>query len=173
MEIHRFEKVWIAASILLIVGFISTVAYGAVGPGVKMVDESGGQVDPGTIKNSNFDQTDNFRQPGVYQQGENQFAIYMVAKQFLFQPGSTEPIRIPAGSTVTLYVTSGDVIHGFQIAGTNVNTMVIPGQVAEITVEFNEAKSYGIVCHEYCGAGHHTMEGKITVVPPSEYEGGA
>jgi cytochrome c oxidase subunit 2 len=55
--------------------------------------------------------------------------------------------------------------------GTNVNTMVVPGQVAEITVEFDEPAEHGILCNEYCGQGHHDMEGKINVVPEDEYGG--
>jgi cytochrome c oxidase subunit 2 len=97
--------------------------------------------------------------------------VYVVARQFLFDPGTSEPIRLPAGSTVTFHVTSADVVHGFDLADTNVNTMVIPGQVAKLTVEFDEPATYGIICHEYCGAGHHTMEGKVVVVPESEYDG--
>jgi len=50
--------------------------------------------------------------------------------------------------------------------------MAVPGQVAEITVRFDEPAQYGIVCHEYCGAAHHTMAGQLVVVPEDEYEGG-
>jgi cytochrome c oxidase subunit 2 len=171
MEIHRFEKLWLVAALLLIVGFIATVTYGAVGAGVEMVDDDGGTVDQTAIANNNYDGA-NFREPGVYQTGENTFDVYVVSRQFLFQPGTSSPIRLPAGSTVTFYITSADVIHGFEIPGTNVNSMAIPGQVAKITVRFEETGQYGIVCHEYCGAGHHTMEGSIEIVPESEYEGG-
>jgi cytochrome c oxidase subunit 2 len=51
----------------------------------------------------------------------------------------------------------------------------VPGQVSEITVQFSEQsepKEYGILCNEYCGSAHHTMEGKLVVVPQSEWEGG-
>jgi cytochrome c oxidase subunit 2 len=148
---------------VLIVGFIVTIVYGAVFAGVQMVDASGGTVDQTNLEGTEF--TD----PGVRQVGEDEYVVYVVARQFLFQPGSAEPIRVPSDSTVTFRVTSPDVVHGFNIAGTNVNTMVIPGQVAELTVEFDEPGEYGIVCHEYCGAGHHTMEGKLVVVPESEF----
>jgi len=47
--------------------------------------------------------------------------------------------------------------------------MAVPGQVAEITVRFDEPAEYGIVCHEYCGAGHHEMGGSVEVVPKSNY----
>ncbi|WP_372909655.1 cytochrome c oxidase subunit II [Salinigranum sp.] len=164
MEIHRFEKLWVALSLLLIVGFIGTVTYGAVGAGVKMVDESGGTVDANALNDH-----PRFGEPGTYQTGENEYEVYVVARQFLFEPGTNEPIRVPAGSTVTFHITSSDVIHGFEVAGTNINAMVIPGQVADVTVRFEETRNYGIICHEYCGAAHHTMEGQIQVVPQSEF----
>ncbi len=164
MEIHRFEKLWVALSLLLIVGFIGTVTYGAVGAGVKMVDESGGTVDPNALNDH-----PRFGEPGTYQTGENEYDVYVVSRQFLFEPGTNEPIRVPAGSTVRFHITSSDVVHGFEVAGTNINTMVIPGQVTQITVRFEEPRSYGVICHEYCGAAHHTMEGQIQVVPPSDF----
>jgi cytochrome c oxidase subunit 2 len=165
MEVHRFEKAWAVVSVVLIVAFIGTVTYGTLGAGVEMVDDSGGTVDAGDLENTEF------AEPGVRQVGEDEYEAYVVARQFLFQPGTSEPIRVPADSTVTFYVTSADVVHGFQLVGTNVNTMVIPGQVAEVTVEFDEPRTYGVVCHEYCGAAHHDMAGQVVVVPPEEYEG--
>lgn len=170
MEIHRYEKAWFVAGMVLIVGFIATVVYGAVGPGVAMVDDSGGTVGSAPIANGNYDQTDAFREPGVYRTDEGSFDVYIVAQQFAFQPGTGDPIRLPAGSEVTFHVASADVTHGFNLAGTNVNTMVIPGQVAEITTRFDEPASYGIVCHEYCGGGHHNMAGSLEVVPAAEYD---
>ena len=164
MEIHHYEKLWLIASMLLIVGFIATITYGAVGLGIAMVDDSGDVIDPDSV-----DQEEPFDEPRVEQVGENEYDAYVVARSFVFQP---DPIEVPEGSTVNFYVTSPDVIHGFQLAGTNVNTMVIPGEVAEITVEFDEPGEYGIVCNEYCGAGHHDMEGELIVVPEEEYEGG-
>jgi cytochrome c oxidase subunit 2 len=165
MEIHDFEKLWLVAALVLIIGFIATVTYGAVGAGVKMVDDSGGTVDP-----ANLDQHEKFGTPGVYKTGANSYDVYVIARQFLFEPGTSQPVRVPANSRVTFHVTSSDVIHGFEVAGTNVNIMAVPGQVAKVTVRFDEAGEHGIVCHEYCGAGHHTMAGSMVVVPESEYD---
>jgi cytochrome c oxidase subunit 2 len=165
MKIHRFEKFWTATALLLIVGLISTVAYGAVGPGVDMVDDSGGTVDSSDLSDTPF------AEPGVEQTGEDEFDVYVVSRRFSFSPGTGQPITVPAGSTVTFHVTSADVLHGFEVVGTNVNVMVIPGQVAEITVRFDTPRTYGIVCNEYCGSGHHVMAGQLDVVEPSEYEG--
>ena len=165
MEIHRFEKVWLVAALLLIVGFIATITYGAVGAGVAMVSDSGGTLDATAL-----DEHPEFSDPGVRQIGENRYAVYVVARQFAFEPGTGTPIEVPAGSRVTFYVTSADVVHGFNLVGTNLNTMAVPGQVAEVTVEFpEEPRTYDIVCHEYCGSGHHEMAGDLRTVPPSEF----
>jgi len=168
VEIHRYEKLWTAASLVIIVGFIATITYGTVVVGVAMVDDSGGTIDADSLNDH-----PEFGDPGVEatttEDGEPAADAYVVARQYLFQPGTAEPITVPADTPVTFHVTSGDVTHGFSVVGTNVNTMVIPGQVAEITVEFSETGEYGLVCHEYCGAGHHDMAGSIEVVPRSEF----
>ena len=164
MEIHRFERLWLGLSILLVVALIGTVAYGAVAEGVKMVDDSGGTVQPGELSDH-----PEFSDPGVRQVGENEYEVWVVPRQFFFDPGTSQPIRVPAGSTVTFHVTSGDVVHGFEVANTNINTMVIPGQIATVTAEFDDPAEYGLVCHEYCGSGHHSMEGKLEVVPQSQF----
>ena len=41
--------------------------------------------------------------------------------------------------------------------------MLIPGQVSRATYTFREPGEHLLVCHEYCGAGHHLMFGKVTV----------
>jgi len=162
MHIHAYEKLWLAASIVLILLLIGSVTYGAVGPGVAMVADSEPPIDAGAL-----DEDDRFAEPRVEQVGENEYEVYVVAYQYGFDP---DPIVVPEDSTVTFYVTAEDVIHGFQIVETNANTMVVPGEVAEITVEVDEPSEYGIVCNEYCGPGHHVMEGTLEVVSQSEYE---
>jgi cytochrome c oxidase subunit 2 len=170
MELHRYERIWLAGALALVVAFIATVVYGSVGAGVTMVEDDGGTIDADTVAEGSFEETSNFREPGVYRSGPNEYDVYVVARQFAFEPGSREPLRLPAGSRVTFHVTSADVVHGFNLVGTNVNVMVIPGQVATMTVEFDEETDYGMVCHEYCGAAHHTMAGTVEVVPASQYD---
>jgi cytochrome c oxidase subunit 2 len=162
MHIHAYEKIWLAASVLLILFLLGSVTYGAVGPGVAMVSDTEPAIDAGAL-----DEDERFSEPRVERVGENEYAAYVVARQFGFQP---DPIVLPANSTVTFYITSADVIHGFEVAGTNANTMVVPGEVSEITVKIEEPQEYGLICNEYCGAGHHVMEGKVNVVSQAEYE---
>jgi len=146
----------------LIVGFIATVTYGAVGPGIAMIDDDGGSIDPDTINDD-----ERFSDPGVTHVGGNEYEATVVAQAWLYTPSE---ITVPANSTVTFYVTSRDVTHSFTVAGTNVNTMVVPGEVSQMTVKFDEPGEYGILCNEYCGAQHHTMEGKLNVVPEDEFD---
>jgi len=164
MEIHRFERAWLVAALVLIVAFVGTIVYGAVGAGVAMVDDSGGTVDATEPTTS-----PNFNDPGVYRTGDGEYDVYVLARQFSFAPGSGSPITVPAGSNVTFHVASADVTHGFNLVGTNVNTMVIPGQVSELTVSFDDPATYRLACHEYCGAAHHDMEGTVEVVPRDQF----
>lgn len=161
MNIHTYEKLWLAAAMVLIVGFIATITYGAVGPGVSMVDDDGGSIDPDAISDH-----ERFGDTGVTHVGGNEYEVDVVAQAWSYSPGE---IEVPAGSEVTFYVTSRDVTHSFSVVGTNINTMVIPGEVSQMTVEFDEPGEYGILCNEYCGQGHHNMEGKLTVVPEDEF----
>jgi cytochrome c oxidase subunit 2 len=72
-------------------------------------------------------------------------------------------IRVPVRTPVTFRVTSSDVLHGFQIVGTNVNLTVSPGYVSEVTTTFARPGEYLIVCNEYCGLAHHLMQGRVIV----------
>jgi cytochrome c oxidase subunit 2 len=57
------------------------------------------------------------------------------------------------------------VIHGFKIENTNVNVMLLPGQVSKVTAHFDKPGTYVFICHEYCGIGHQAMSGKLIVEP--------
>ncbi|MFP9191598.1 cytochrome c oxidase subunit II [Natronosalvus vescus] len=167
MNIHAYEKLWLIAALLLIVGFVATITYGAVGLGIAMVDDSEETLDPNAL-----DEHERFGDLGVHQTGENQYDVNVRAYQFNYDPGTTavhDPIVLPENSEVTFYVTSSDVIHSFSLVGTNVNSMVIPGEVSAMTVEFGDPDEYGILCNEYCGSGHHAMEGIVQVVPEEDF----
>jgi cytochrome c oxidase subunit 2 len=171
MEIHKYEKLWFGLSLLLIVGFIGTITFGAVGAGVEMVNDDGGTVSPSNMTN-HPDFADWPDAKAKHVEG-NQYEIAVQARQFAFLPGTGNPIEVPANSEVTFHISSPDVTHGFSVVGTNVNTMVIPGQMSEITVEFDDPGEYGLICHEFCGAGHEEMAGEVVVVPEDEWEGDA
>ncbi|MDZ7379280.1 MAG: cytochrome c oxidase subunit II [candidate division KSB1 bacterium] len=84
----------------------------------------------------------------------------MLAQIWSFTPNE---VRVPAGSLVTFYVTSKDVTHGFRIENTNVNVMLLPGQISKVTARFDKPGTYQFICHEYCGLGHQVMSGRLIV----------
>ena len=87
----------------------------------------------------------------------------MRAEFYVFRPdGGARPGRRP----VTFRITSPDVLHGFQIVGTNVNLTVSPGYVSQVTTTFDTPGEYLVVCNEYCGLAHHLMQGTIVVEAP-------
>jgi len=102
-----------------------------------------------------------FDEGEVIEHTEDRFEIHYLAMMWEFEP---ENVEVPSGSTVDLYLTSDDVLHGFQILGTNVNLMAVPGTVNYARVKLDEPGEYRIVCHEYCGSEHHAMAASITVV---------
>jgi cytochrome c oxidase subunit 2 len=69
---------------------------------------------------------------------------------------------------VTLRFASPDVIHGLLVTSTNVNTMVMPGYVAQVHTEFTRTGDLLMPCHEYCGLGHSEMWATVQVIPPNE-----
>ena len=75
-------------------------------------------------------------------------------------------VTIPSelrGEQIRIISTTRDVIHGMKITDTNVNVMVIPGQISEVDVTFDEEGTHTLVCHEYCGIQHHVMGAEIVV----------
>jgi len=96
----------------------------------------------------------------VIEHAEGRYEAHVLAMMWEFEPAELE---FPRGSTVDLYLTSDDVLHGFQILGTNVNLMAVPGAVNYARVRFDEPGEYRIVCHEFCGSEHHDMMARITV----------
>ena len=91
----------------------------------------------------------------------------VVATQFMFVPRC---IAVPQGRRVTLRFSTPDVIHGLLITGTNVNTMVVPGYVAQVHTEFTRSGDLLMPCHEYCGIGHSEMWATVQVLPEGEFK---
>ena len=94
----------------------------------------------------------------------------MITTQFEFVPNC---IVLPAETDVTLRFASPDVIHGILVTGTNVNTMVIPGYVAQVHTQFAKTGDLLMPCHEFCGLGHSQMMATVRVVPPEAFHPGA
>ncbi|MFL5787444.1 MAG: cytochrome c oxidase subunit II [Flavisolibacter sp.] len=105
-----------------------------------------------------FDKT--YTEPKVVKLDENTYQVFAVAQMWQFQPSQ---ISIPAGSEVDFFLTSKDVIHGFNIYEKNVNLMAVFGNINKTTVKFEKPGVYKITCHEYCGIGHQNMQAEVIV----------
>ena len=103
---------------------------------------------------------------GTAVQPDGSTIVRVLAQQYSFVPAC---IVVPTGTRVVFRVTSPDVVHGFLIAGTNVNTMVVPGFVAEVRTRFDRPGDHLMPCHEYCSTGHEGMWARVKVVDKSEF----
>lgn len=153
MKVDFYEKIWIGVAALMLVGFLSAIVYGSVVHSIHPPSHIE-TIDPLKVRTET-----EFAEPGVTV-GDDGVTVVVVAELFRFRP---EVIRVPAGRPITFRLTSPDVIHGFQVVGTNANTMAIPGYVSEFTITFPEPTEHLIVCNEYCGLAHHMMQGRLVV----------
>ncbi len=154
MHVELYERIWMWAAGLLIVAFLGaillTTATQAVQPPSHVET-----VDPTTLATH-----PEFATPAVARRPDGSVVVTIVASMFEFGP---DPIEVPAHAPVTFRITSADVVHGFQIVGTNANAMAVPGYVSQFTVTFDAPGEHTIACNEYCGLVHHAMVGKLIV----------
>lgn len=158
MHMHKYEKIWLIFGMSCLVLFLAIVGIQAFKMGTQ--PPSGHvHIDPEKVK-----ETKPFDKPGLKKIGKNEYELIIVASAFNYDLGTAEKkVSIPKGSRVTYKVATTDVVHGFSVAGTNVNMMIEPGYVSELTVTHDRVGTFTIVCNEYCGAGHHMMFASIEV----------
>ncbi|MFN7961171.1 MAG: cytochrome c oxidase subunit II [Thermoanaerobaculia bacterium] len=158
MKVHLYERIWMWLAAAMILGFVSAVVFAAGSHAIHPPSHME-TVDPTQVRIRG-----EFTEPRVEQRADGSVLVVGLAEMFTFRPNT---LRVPAGRPVTFRLTSPDVIHGFEIVGTNVNATVVPGYISQTTVTFDRPGEYLIVCNEYCGLAHHLMQGRLIV------EGGA
>lgn len=157
LHVDPYERNWMRIAAVTMVIFAIAVTAAGLALGIQVPTDEG-RVDPNTLAT-----TPPWSEPGLREvvPGE-EYDLYMVARRFAFIPLEVE---IPQGARVNFYATSGDVQHGLLLEGTNVNFMIIPGQVSKLSAVFDDVGEYDYICHEYCGLAHHQMAGVLRVVP--------
>lgn len=140
------EKKLIAVALVISAGHMILIAYAAYALGINV---------PGCTK-----EVKPFTAGSLTKQGDNRYELHVLAKMWSFEPSR---IVVPLGSVVDVYLTSKDVTHGFHINNTNVNLTAVPFVVNYAQVKFKKPGIYPIICHEYCGSGHHHMSAFIDV----------
>jgi len=154
MSVYFYEKVWIAISALLIVIFIGSILITSA----SHLSTPPSHIE--TIKPQEVMRNPQLWKPGVVPLSDGSLQVTITARIWSFIPSRLE---IPSGRKVRFRITSPDVIHGFQIIGTNINMMAVPGYISEVATQFDLPGKYLLVCNEYCGIGHHNMSMQIEV----------
>lgn len=165
MHLHKYEKVWIVFGLASLVLFLLIIGFAAFWKGTHPQSHIE-TIDPQNVEANESFQPDNL---GLTEVADGKYVVNMVASAFNYDFGTeddgtaTKTIRVPKGSTVLFQVTSKDVVHGFQVAGTNVNMMVEPGHISRFESVMKNNGEFTVVCNEYCGIGHHLMFGTVEV----------
>jgi len=154
MHVDLYERIWMWAATALIAAFLAAIVLTTAAQAIQPPSHVE-TLDPTTLASHA-----EFGTPAVVTRPDGSVVVSVVASMFAFGP---DPIEVPAHVPVTFRVTSADVIHGFQVVGTNANAMAVPGYVTQFTVTFDTAGERTIACNEYCGLMHHAMVGNLIV----------
>ncbi len=76
----------------------------------------------------------------------------------------TDAMHLPVNMPVTLNLTSNDVIHSFWVPDMRLKADMIPGMINTIRFTPTRVGRYQIICTEFCGTGHSTMDKQTMVV---------
>ena len=158
--IAKWERRWLAGAALMSLMFIILIALSLALEGTHIAQRSS-RTTPEALSNHSL-----FATPGVTALGPNKYQLTGVAQAFTFIPSE---VTLPVGAEVDFYLTSKDVLHGYQLENTTVNVETIPGEISYFKYTFDKLGDYRLSCNEYCGIGHHNMLGKIRIVSASEF----
>lgn len=160
--VERAERRWATLSVVL----IALIALAAAFAGVKQATMPQPRVEaapPAALKLGGEFVESNL---GSALEPNGDVTVRAVGQQYSFTP---QCILVPTDALITIRATSADVVHGFLIEGTNVNTMLVPGYVSTISVRFAEPGEHLMPCHEFCGMGHQGMWAKVKVIDRNKF----
>ncbi|HUB15871.1 MAG TPA: hypothetical protein VMB34_28250 [Acetobacteraceae bacterium] len=92
--------------------------------------------------------------------------VRLVGQEYSFTP---QCILVPTDTPITFRATSADVVHGFLIAGTTINLMLVPGYVSSLAARFETPGERHMPCHEFCGVGHEGMWAHIKIIDKASF----
>ncbi len=159
LHIHPIERIWIIISFVMLGVFAAAVLTAGFAFGFQVPVPEDRLVDPNLVATPGATA---FGEPGVKELSPGWVEARILSQAWTFTP---KEITVKVGTKVTFYVTTKDVQHGFDLTDTNINMMVIPGQISKLTTTFVKPGTYNFYCHEYCGVGHQTMYGQVIVTP--------
>lgn len=161
-RIERIERRWAALSVVAVLVIVIVAAYGGIHQATmpQLVLQT---VNPSTLHVEGEFIESNL---GSALEPDGSVTVRVVGQQYSFTP---QCILVPTDTPINLRATSSDVVHGFLIDNTNVNTMLVPGYVTTATTRFATPGEHHMPCHEYCGVGHEGMWGNIKVIDKQDF----
>jgi cytochrome c oxidase subunit 2 len=158
----RVERRWAAISVTIIIILAGMAAYAGVHQ-ATMPQSQVETIDPTTLHlNGEFIESN----LGSAIEPDGSVTVRAIGQQYSFTP---QCIVVPTDTPITFRATSPDVVHGFLIEGTNINTMLVPGYISVLPARFNKPGEHLMPCHEYCGVGHEGMWGKVQVIDKLDF----
>jgi cytochrome c oxidase subunit 2 len=173
IEIHhhrilRTELLWAFGVGVFVAGMLCVVVFTALSRDINPPSNVE-RIDPKTLPLSGEFAEHNL---GTTVGPDGTVTARIIATQFMFIPRC---VAVPSGRPVTLRIATPDVVHGLLITGTNVNTMVVPGFVAQVHTQFRHTQhgeNLLMPCHEYCGLGHSEMWANVQVLSGERFKPG-
>jgi cytochrome c oxidase subunit II len=101
--------------------------------------------------------------------------VYVVGKRWMWKvehPGGQREINalhVPVDKTIRVVMGSEDVIHSFFVPAFRVKRDVVPGTLQTIWFKANKIGVFRLVCTQFCGLQHATMQGEVDVMSAPDY----
>ena len=86
--------------------------------------------------------------------------IKIVARRFSYSPNHLD---LKLGVPVVLEFKTADVLMGFNAPDFQVRADIVPGKVVRVPLTPDKVGTFTFLCDIFCGSGHETMSGTITV----------
>lgn len=159
----RVERRWATASIIIIVIIAGMAAFA----GIHRATMPQPRVETARPETLHLDGEFIETNLGSALEDDGTVTVRAIGQQYSFTPAC---IVVPAQIPITFRATSADVVHGFLIERTNINTMLIPGYISVQKARFETPGEYLMPCQEFCSFGHEGMWAKVRVVSKGEFE---
>lgn len=86
--------------------------------------------------------------------------IKILARRFTFSPNK---LTLKQGVPVVLELSTADVVMGFSVPDFQTRADILPGKGARVRLVPDKVGTFVFLCDIFCGSGHETMNGTITV----------
>jgi cytochrome c oxidase subunit 2 len=158
----QIERRWAVISILIVAFLTGMAAYAGIHQ-ATMPQSQVEIIDPVTLHMSGEFVETNL---GSAVEPDGSVTVRVVGQQYSFAPAC---ILVPTDTKITIRGTSADVVHGLLIEQTNVNAMLVPGYISQLTTRFDKAGDHLMPCQEFCSVGHEGMWAKVKVIDKEQF----